>query len=121
MAFISFGKQNQLSWQARSWVFRQLINDVQGTSSGESEIDQELSIAEAFDGLSMYLLPKHVASRLAERIRTVVQATLDNPESSGIVAQPFGDRETIQQYLTSLRGLELTVHNIGTDWCNQSM
>ena len=105
MAVISISDQPDDIWKVAGWAFRQLLDDVVAQYPADVETAQKFEQSKALSGLHLDLLPPEFAARIAKAILEVTTGILSGTVRSGIVDQPYGDEQTIQQYREGLKEL----------------
>ena len=110
MAVISMTEQPDHVWKAAGWAFRQVLDDVIAQYPEDAEMATEFEQAKSHSGLILYLLPPESAARISSAILEVTTGILAGTIRSGIVDQPYGDEQTIEQYRKGLKELTGIAH-----------
>lgn len=105
MAVISISDQPDDIWKVAGWVFRQVLDDVVAHYPADVEMSEKFEQSKALRGLILELLPPEFAARIAKAILEVTTGIISGTVRSGIVDQPYGDDQTIQQYREALKEL----------------
>lgn len=105
MAVISISPQPDDIWKVAGWAFRQVLDDVVAKYPKDVEMAQKFEQSKTHSGLHLDRLPSQFAARIAKAILEVTTGILSGTVRSGIVAQPYGDEQTTQQYREALKEL----------------
>lgn len=105
MAVIGFSDRPEEVWCVAGWAFRQLRDDVLSQYPEDSEMANEFAVAETQGGLSVDLLEPELAARVTNAIRQVATGILSGAIRSGIHDQPYGNKQTVEEYRKGLQQL----------------
>lgn len=105
MGVISLSSKNDDIWGVAGWAFRQILDDISGHYSGDTEMIREFETAKTLSGLHLDLISPDLAGRTRNAIKAITKGILSGQIRSGIHDKGYADTQIIEEYHESLRDL----------------